>query len=98
MLLSAAIIVRDEADHLDACLASLSGLVDEIVVVDTGSSDDSVAVADRHGAIVARELGIPCVINTRSGTQRISTGDRLRIDGTSGEVVVLQQIPLVQEA
>ncbi|MGA2755757.1 MAG: glycosyltransferase, partial [Solirubrobacteraceae bacterium] len=51
MLLSAAIIVRDEADHLDACLASLSGLVDEIVVVDTGSSDDSVAVADRHGAI-----------------------------------------------
>jgi tetratricopeptide (TPR) repeat protein len=55
LLLSAAIIVRDEADHLDACLASLSGLVDEIVVVDTGSSDDSVAVADRHGAIVAHE-------------------------------------------
>jgi glycosyltransferase involved in cell wall biosynthesis len=55
MLLSAAIIVRDEADHLDACLRSLSGLVDEIVVVDTGSSDDSVAVAHRHGAIVAHE-------------------------------------------
>jgi glycosyltransferase involved in cell wall biosynthesis len=55
MLLSAAIIVRDEADHLDACLQSLSGLVDEIVVVDTGSSDDSVAVAHRHGAIVAHE-------------------------------------------
>jgi phosphoenolpyruvate-protein kinase (PTS system EI component) len=50
-----------------------------------------------HGAIVARELGIPCVINTRDGTQRIATGDRLRIDGTSGEVVVLDQT-LVQEA
>jgi hypothetical protein len=55
MLLSAAIIVRDEAEHLDACLRSLSGLVDEIVVVDTGSSDSSVAVAHRHGAIVAHE-------------------------------------------
>jgi glycosyltransferase involved in cell wall biosynthesis len=52
MLLSAAMIVRDEADHLDACLQSLQGLVDEVVVVDTGSRDDSVAVARRHGAIV----------------------------------------------
>jgi glycosyltransferase involved in cell wall biosynthesis len=55
MLLSAAIIVRDEAEHLDACLASLRGLVDEIVVVDTGSTDDSVAVARRHGAVVDHE-------------------------------------------
>jgi len=52
MLLSAAMIVRDEATHLDACLATLAGLVDEIVVVDTGSIDDSVAIARRHGAVV----------------------------------------------
>lgn len=55
MLLSAAIIVRDEAEFLDGCLASLDGLVDEIVVVDTGSVDDSVAVARRHGAVVGHE-------------------------------------------
>jgi len=55
MLLSAAIIVRDEAEHLDACLSSLRGLVDEIVVVDTGSSDASVEVARSHGAIVGHE-------------------------------------------
>jgi tetratricopeptide (TPR) repeat protein len=53
--LSAAIIVKDEADRLDACLTSLRGLVDEIVVVDTGSTDPSVAVAQQHGAIVAHE-------------------------------------------
>jgi tetratricopeptide (TPR) repeat protein len=53
--LSAAIIVKDEADRLDACLTSLHGLVDEIVVVDTGSTDDSVAVAQQHGAVVATE-------------------------------------------
>lgn len=42
-----------------------------------------------HGAIVARELGIPCVINTRTGTRRIRTGQRLRVDGIAGTVEVL---------
>jgi phosphohistidine swiveling domain-containing protein len=42
-----------------------------------------------HGAIVARELGIPCVIGTRDGTTRIRTGDLLRVDATTGHVQVL---------
>src|SRR5258706_16159037 len=55
MLLSAAIIVRDEAAHLDGCLESLTDLVDDIVVVDTGSSDGSIDVARRHGAVVVSD-------------------------------------------
>ena len=54
-LLSAALIVRDEAHHLGDCLASLHGVADEIVVVDTGSSDDSVTIARDHGAIVLEQ-------------------------------------------
>ena len=50
MRLGAALITRDVADHLDRCLTSIRDLVDEIVVVDTGSVDDTVAVARRHGA------------------------------------------------
>ena len=46
-----------------------------------------------HGAIVARELGIPCVIGTRNGTALIRTGDRLRVDGGKGEAVVLGDTP-----
>lgn len=42
-----------------------------------------------HGAIVARELGIPCVIGTRDGTTRISDGDLIRVDGSAGTVEVL---------
>ncbi len=42
-----------------------------------------------HGAIVARELGIPCVIGTKIGTRRLRTGDRVRVDGRSGVVEVL---------
>lgn len=51
-LFGAAIIVKDEADHLRRCLASIRELCDEIVVVDTGSSDESVAVARSFGATV----------------------------------------------
>lgn len=42
-----------------------------------------------HGAIVARELGLPCVINAKNATRQLHTGDRVRIDGTTGEVEIL---------
>ncbi len=54
MLLSAALIVRDESRVLEDCLASIEGVVDEIVLVDTGSRDDSPEIAARHGARVIR--------------------------------------------
>lgn len=37
-----------------------------------------------HGAIVAREMGLPCVINTRTGTEQLRTGDLVRLDGGAG--------------
>jgi len=45
-------IVRDEAHHLPRCLASLTSLAPQIVVVDTGSQDATVAEARRLGAEV----------------------------------------------
>lgn len=39
-----------------------------------------------HGAIVARELGIPCVIGTGDGTRRIADGTTIEVDGDTGEV------------
>ena len=45
-------IVRDEAATLASCLASVRNLVDEMVVVDTGSGDRSKDIALQHGARV----------------------------------------------
>jgi hypothetical protein len=45
-----------------------------------------------HGAIVARELGIPCVINTGDGTRTIRTGDLVRVDGSAGSVEILKSV------
>ena len=53
-MLSLSMIVRDEAERLAACLRSVQGFVDEMVVVDTGSNDDTVAIAEGLGATVHR--------------------------------------------
>ncbi len=48
-------IVRDEEANLGRCLESVSGLVSEIDIVDTGSGDDTIQIAKSHGARVRRE-------------------------------------------
>jgi glycosyltransferase involved in cell wall biosynthesis len=50
--ISLCMIVRDEARCLGRCLASVVGVVDELVVVDTGSRDATVAIARDAGARV----------------------------------------------
>jgi len=52
--LSAVLITRNAADVLEPCLESLR-FADEIVVVDSGSSDGTADVAARHGARVVRK-------------------------------------------
>jgi phosphohistidine swiveling domain-containing protein len=44
-----------------------------------------------HAAVVARELGIPCVMGTQQGTRLLRTGDVCRVDGSAGTVEVLQR-------
>jgi len=48
MKLSVAIAVYNEGENLDACLASFASWVDEIVLVDGGSTDDTVAIAGKY--------------------------------------------------
>lgn len=42
-----------------------------------------------HGAIVARELGLPCVTCTVDGTRRLRTGDMVRLDGDAGTIELM---------
>lgn len=42
-----------------------------------------------HGSVVAREYGIPAVVGVHEATQRLQTGQRVRVDGTAGRVVVI---------
>ncbi|HEX8139743.1 MAG TPA: PEP/pyruvate-binding domain-containing protein [Pyrinomonadaceae bacterium] len=42
-----------------------------------------------HGSVVAREYGIPAVVGVHQATQRLKTGQRVRIDGSAGRITVL---------
>ncbi|MGI9522097.1 MAG: glycosyltransferase, partial [Hyphomicrobiaceae bacterium] len=52
MRLSAAIIARNEEAYIGDCLASIRPLVDEVVVIDTGSTDITPDIVREHGAIM----------------------------------------------
>jgi phosphohistidine swiveling domain-containing protein len=42
-----------------------------------------------HGAVVAREYGIPAVVGVAQATTRLTTGMRVRVDGGRGAVTIL---------
>jgi pyruvate,water dikinase len=44
-----------------------------------------------HAAIIGREYGVPTVVNTREGTAKIKTGQRIRINANEGAVFILDQ-------
>ena len=52
MTVSLSMIVRNEAERLKRCLASVEGFVDEMVLLDTGSTDATVTIAQQCGATV----------------------------------------------
>jgi glycosyltransferase involved in cell wall biosynthesis len=95
MLLSGALIVRDESRVIGECLASIRDVVDEIVVVDTGSVDDTVDIANRYGARVishpwhgdfaaARNVALDAAagewILYVDADERLSNGDRASVE------------------
>ncbi|MHB0868466.1 MAG: PEP-utilizing enzyme [Chloroflexota bacterium] len=43
-----------------------------------------------HGSIVAREYGIPAVMGTGNGTQRMAGGQQVTVDGNAGTVTLVE--------
>ena len=46
-----------------------------------------------HGAVVAREYGIPAVVGVPDATARIATGQRITVDGSAGKITLDQEDP-----
>lgn len=44
-----------------------------------------------HGSVIAREYGLPAVVGVEGATQKIQTGQRLRVDGDHGRITLLDQ-------
>ncbi len=78
----------DEGDILVATMTDTAWtplfLVAGAVVTDVGG-------VLSHGTIVARDLGIPAVVNTKVATVTLHDGDLVRVDGSTGQVTVLER-------
>lgn len=72
---SACLIVRNEEAKLGRCLTSLMGAVDEIVVVDTGSTDRTVEVARKYGARIGHFAWVDDYAAARNAALDLATGD-----------------------
>ena len=73
--LSVAMIVKNEAQNLAQCLASVQGWVDEIIVLDSGSSDNSTQIAEQFGAKVYVNADWPGFGKQRQLAQQYVTSD-----------------------
>lgn len=72
--ISACLIVKNEEKHLERCLRSVRGHVDEIVVVDTGSTDRTVEIAEKFGAKIGTFEWIDDFAAARNESLRLATG------------------------
>jgi pyruvate,water dikinase len=50
-----------------------------------------------HGAVVAREYGIPAIVGVNQATQRLMTGQLIRMDGSSGMIYLVHEPELAAE-
>ena len=48
-----------------------------------------IGAINSHAMVVARELGVPCVVSVQDATSRIPDGVLITVDGTAGTVTVM---------
>ena len=73
--LSVAMIVRNEQDVLPDSIHSVQSIADEIVLLDTGSTDQTPAIAQRLGAVVGRAAWANDFSAVRNACLRLVSGD-----------------------
>lgn len=95
--LSLAMIVRNEEGRLRNCLASVANLVDEIIVVDTGSTDSTVTIATSFGARIGHFPWVDDFAAARNKSLRLCTGNWVLILDAD-EAVDSADHPAIREA
>ena len=73
--LSVILITRNEEANLADCLSSLEGIAQQIVVVDTNSTDRTLEIAQNHGALVSQPADWPGFGPQKNRALDLATGD-----------------------
>ncbi|MEB3237273.1 MAG: tetratricopeptide repeat protein [Candidatus Sericytochromatia bacterium] len=94
--LSLCMIVKNEEEVLDACLSSVRGFVDEICIVDTGSTDGTLAIAEAHGARIGHHAWTGDFAEARNKSLEMATGDWILVLDADEELAP-ESGPLLRE-
>ncbi|NJR67135.1 MAG: tetratricopeptide repeat protein [Leptolyngbyaceae cyanobacterium CRU_2_3] len=97
MKLSFCMIVKNEAENLPRCLESVVGQVDELIVLDTGSTDETVAIAQSFNAQVHHFPWNNSFADARNTALEYVTGDWILVLDAD-EVLVQAVIPTLKQA
>lgn len=73
--LTLAMIVKDEEETLDRCLSSVVSICNEIIIVDTGSTDKTKQIAEKHNAIIFDFTWVDDFASARNFSFRKATQD-----------------------
>lgn len=74
-MISAVLVCFNEEKKLDKCLSSLKDFADEIVVLDLGSTDKSLAICEKYNAKIFKHEFVPFVELVRNFAISRATGD-----------------------
>jgi tetratricopeptide (TPR) repeat protein len=87
-MLSFCTIVKNEAANLSRCLDSVKPYVDELVIVDTGSTDNTIAIAQQYGAKIGTFEWCNDFAAARNEALSMVTGDWVLVLDADEELVV----------
>jgi tetratricopeptide (TPR) repeat protein len=97
MRLSFCMIVKNEAENLPRCLASVKDVADELIVLDTGSTDRTIAIAQSFGAQVQSFGWTNDFSAARNQALSYVTGDWVLVLDAD-EVLVTEVVPQLRQA
>ncbi|MDD3014003.1 MAG: glycosyltransferase [Candidatus Gastranaerophilales bacterium] len=91
MTLSLCMIVKNEADNLPRCLESVKNIVDEMIIVVTGSEDETVNIANSYGAKVYDFPWEGNFSDARNFSLKFATGDWILLMDADDELIISEQ-------
>ncbi|NJO43320.1 MAG: tetratricopeptide repeat protein [Cyanobacteria bacterium CRU_2_1] len=97
MKLSLCMIVKNEVNNLPRCLHSVKDVVDEMIVLDTGSTDETVTIAQAFGANVQYFAWCNDFSAARNESLQYANGDWILVLDAD-EVLATANVPMMQQA
>ncbi|MFI1913546.1 PEP-utilizing enzyme [Nocardia sp. NPDC020380] len=84
--------IDDDIEPGDILVASVTDTGHTAMFAYAGAVVTDIGGAASHAAIVAREFGVPCVVDTKTASTGLADGQRVRVDGATGVITLLADV------